>query len=175
MLAWNAPIKHRTLWFGNQGDESKDSVFRFFYRNWNGDLLCLSPYHRGWSPQSIYWQSSVTLLVTEKATVLPAFSSPRWEWQSREKAHLHCSTGGSPRRRTFPKSVPIEQLQATRTRFLVYVILCKNIGNLQQVRNVSTLNYVRTSIQVYRIAGFILIAEKPTDTCSLFCLSIDDL
>jgi hypothetical protein len=82
---------------------------------------------------------------------------------------------GNTRRRTFPKSVRIEQLEATLPSFLVYVILCKNIGKPKQVRSVLALNYVRINIQFKRIAGFILIAEKPGGMHSLFWLSIYDL
>lgn len=107
--------------------------------------------------------------------VQPAFASPPWEQPSREKARSRCSAVGNTTRRTFPKSVRIEQLEARLTSFLVYVILCKNIGNPKQVRKVLVLNYVRTKIQFKRITGFILIAEKPGHMCSLFWLSIYDL
>lgn len=92
-------------------------------------------------------------------------------WES-TFALVHC---GKPWEKDNSQSVRMKGLEATFTSFLVYVIFCKNIWNLKQVRSVLALNYVRTNIQFKRIAGFILIAEKPGDICSLFWLSIYDL
>lgn len=51
---------------------------------------------------------------------------------------------------------------------LVYILLWTNIGNPKQVRSTRARNYISTTTQYGRVAGFIFIAEKSRGTDSLF-------
>lgn len=64
-------------------------------------------------------------LLPKVLAVHRALSSPLWEWQSREKARLHCCAVGNARRRNCPKSVRIEPLGQHSQAFLLVVFSVK--------------------------------------------------